>query len=267
MTPFLVFATFLFGIMVSGNKKVKRGIESFENEKEGLKEVFPDVGEDRKVCRYYFSGDLDSVLICDNEFECKDCGVHKRFIKKVFFLDESKFFVKDVRGLNFSPCIFYHRGHSCIYICRNGVVLIGIDSFILNIIGKRVNKVVLPEEGDFVEAGEIGFSLIFNDQYFPVLSPISGQILQINENMLKDIKLNKTFVWFCAVKPFDLGSELQSLLSGKEAEEWLKYELNAFKEKIFSESEFAADGGEINFSSLDFDKNMFVKNFLLSFKK
>ncbi len=267
MTPLLVFFTFVFGVIFSGARKTKRNITSYEVDAEGLKEIFPDIDKSRKICRYYFSGDLDSPKICENEFECKDCSVHKRFSHMTLFTEESYFCVKKIREVDFSPCLFYHRGHTCLSIGKNGNVLIGIDSFILKTLGEKADRIALPEQGDFIEANEIAFSLISGEDYFPILAPVSGEVTRLNEKIRDDIRTNKAFVWLCIVKPFDLESDLQSLLLGKEAEEWMNFELNAFREMLFKGREFAADGGNIDFSHLNFDREEFIENFLLSYKK
>ncbi|BBB32020.1 conserved hypothetical protein [Thermotomaculum hydrothermale] len=267
MTPLLVFLSFLFGAVFVNSKKTERNVLSFKVESEGLKEVFPDLDSNRKICKYYFSGDLESPLVCDNEFECRDCPIHKRFVNSLVFTEEKFFCTKKVMGLDFSPCIFYHRGHTLLSITKNGNVLVGIDSFILNLIGKKAEKVVLPEEGDFIEANEIGFSLIIEKDYFPILSPVSGEIVKVNDNIAQDIKDNKAFVWLCMVKPFNLEEDLPSLLLGREAEEWFKYEVNSFKNNLFRDSEFAADGGELAISNLNTIPEDFVENFLYSYKR
>ena len=267
MTPLFVFMSFVFGVIFTNTKKTERSLNSFDVDAEGLKEVFPDLDKSRKVCRYYFSGHLDSPKICDNEFECKGCPIHKRFAISSLFPEEAYFCSKRIENLYFSPCLFYHRGHTVVSIGKNGNMLMGIDSFLLNLLGKKAEKIALPDVGDFVEANEIGFSLIVDNEYFPVLSPVSGEVIRLNENIAEDINSNKSFVWLCAVKPFSLETDLQSLLLGKESEEWMKYELTALRVMLFENSEFAADGGNMDFAHLEFKSEKIIENFLLSYKK
>ncbi len=268
MVYLLVFLTFALGVIFDkSHSKLKRTTMTFSEYAQGLEEVFPFLEKDRRVCKYYFSGLLQSKKICDCEFDCKSCAVHKRLmsnaIEPYFDILSTK-----VLGLDFSPCAFYHRGHSFLVIEKNGNVRIGVDSLITALFGTKCEKVILPEKGDFLESGEIAFSLVVKGKKIPVLSPISGEVIGINSNLPNEIKeKNGMHQWVLIIKPFSLSHDLQNLLYGREAENWFRYELQNLKSLLLRNSSFAADGGEIDFSHLEIPIDNFVEEFLLSFKR
>ncbi len=267
MIYLLVFLTFALGVIFDKSQsKLKRTTMTFSEYAQGLEEVFPFLNEDRRICKYYFSGNLKSKKVCDCEFDCQSCAIHKRLmssaIEPYFEIISTK-----VSGLDFSPCAFYHRGHSFLVIEKNGNVRIGADSLITALFGTKCERVILPEKGDFLESGEIAFSLVINGKKIPVLSPISGEVIGINSSLQSEIKEKKGMhQWALVIKPFNLSHDLQNLLYGKEAENWFRYELQNLKFLVLKDSSFAADGGEIDFSYLEIPIDNFVEEFLLSYK-
>ncbi len=268
MTPLLVILSMVFEILLSkeGKKKIKRDSEVVPFDRlTGLKELFFSLGDNRKVCRYFFSGALKDKVICENEFECMDCHIHQRF-GKVNFCPTCRGGVEKVSGFDFNTCYFYHRGHTFINIERNGYVRVGVDPLLRSVF-RDAQKIMLFEEGEFVDMDDISFGIVKNGKVFPILSPISGEIVRINENILTELngKVSK-FPWVYVVKPFHLLVDLQKLFYGKEAINWFRYEIEEFVKEMTGNDLFAADGGVISFKDLEVNYDKFVENFLFSLK-
>ncbi len=259
MISVLVFLTFAFGILISKHEKgLKREVRVDSQSFEGVKEVFYELPEEKRICRYFFSGSLKTRLICENEFECVNCHVHNRFKNIVHFDDSStKEAFRSV--LDFDSSLFYHRGHTCLKIERNGYVKVGADNFLLTCCVLK-GKTMLPEVGDFIEAGEIAFAVEIDEVVVPIVSPVSGEVVAVNM-AAGDGESSR---WFVMVKPFNLNVDLQNLLYGEEAYNWLKFEIELLRREYLKDSEFAADGGEIDLKNLNVNWKTFIKNYLLS---
>ncbi len=259
MISVLVMLTFVFGIMISkDNGKIKRAVKTDVEFLEGLKEIFHHLPEEKRICRYYFSGSLKTGLACDNEFDCANCHVHNRFKNVVRFEKEQT--PKKVGGLIVDGNVFYHRGHTCLKVERNGYVRVGVDNLVAQCcLGK--GRILLPSIGDFIEAGEISFAIEVDGTVLPLVSPVSGEVVAVNS---APENTDNGHGWFAVVKPFNLSEDLQNLLYGKEAANWFKHEISSMTRDFAESGEFAADGGELNFSNIEINWKIFIKHYLLS---
>ncbi len=276
MTSLLVAFTFLGCFLMvreAGHHGTSRNLDGFPGdvpEAEGLKEVFPDLPPERRVCRYYFGNQAGAPVYCENEYECVSCHVHRKMMAMgLGKMEESRCKLK-VAGLPFPLDRYYHRGHVWARPERNGYVRIGLDSLAVQMAG-TVERVQLPDMGEMLEQGECSFSVTRSDgKTLPFLAPMSGEVVAVNptlKNDLPDSKKNANS-WVMVIKPFSLSRELQNLLFGTEAAKWFRYEMDALMKLAFGEStenEFAADGGILNVEALNgFPWEKFVTNFLLS---
>ncbi len=268
MTPIMVLLSIVFGIMISesGKKKIKRSSEILSEESaKGLKEVFSYLQDEKKICRYFFSGSLKEKVICENEFECADCFIHQK-LKEIDISGNYPVKKEKISGMTFNSCYFYHRGHTWANVEKNGYVKIGFDPLIKNVF-KNCEKIMLLEKGEFVEMGEICSSFQIRGNMYPTLSPISGEIVKLNESVLTEINSSSfEFPWVYIIKPFHLSVDLQKLLYGKEAVNWFRYEVESFLKELSGGKEFAADGGEMDFGGLEVNFKEFTESFLISLK-
>ncbi len=260
MTPILVACTFLTSILANlKSKNNKAGEILTEEVKEaGLKELFSELNENRKQCRYNFNPKLNMNKICENEFDCTSCFIHREYRYKFSKFGET---YKDINisGFNFKPDRFYHRGHLTVTLEQCGVVTIGFSPLLTKLL-VNAQPIEPLRKNDIVEQNEI-LTIFNNIQHveIPLLSPLSGEIIAVNQT------LNSNSSWLCAIKPFDLRKELQNLMFGEEAVNWFLFETEEFVKLITNSNTFAADGGEIdikNISSLPWKEIVF--NFLMS---
>jgi len=237
---------------------------------EGLKEVFPNLPPDRRVCRHYFGNQSGAPVYCENEYDCAACHINRKLVMTGLEQVEKLKGGLKVAGVLFPFDRYYHRGHLWARPERNGYVRIGLDGLALRMVGKGA-EVHIPDIGEMLEQGECGFSATrFDGKTLPFLAPMSGEVMVINPHLKADLAEPETVRenWVMVIKPFALSRELQNLLFGVEAAKWFQYEMDALMKMASAQSEefeFAADGGALNVESLsDFPWDQFVTNFLLS---
>ena len=114
----------------------------------------------------------------------------------------------------------YFKEHQWVRVEDDGTCLIGISDY-AQIALKDIIMVELPEVEDTVSHGEVYASVESVKAVSDVFSPISGEIIAVNEAMEDEpAKINQDPYgsWFARVKPSDLEADLAKLMSPSEYE-------------------------------------------------
>lgn len=131
----------------------------------------------------------------------------------------------------------YFQGHTWARQDGPEVAKIGMDDFAQLLIGKP-KAIRLPEVGTSLEQGEVGWSLQVDSKSIDMLSPVTGKVIAVNEEVLKNPGLvnQDPFQsgWLLKVQTPSKTStkEFKNLLSGKLALSWLEQTVDALQEKI-----------------------------------
>ncbi len=271
MTSLLVVLTFLGCFLMvreTGHHGTSRNLDEFPGDvpgMEGLKEVFPNLPLERRVCRYYFGNKTGAPVYCENEYDCASCHIHRKMMAAGLGRMEDLKCGMRVAGMSFQLDRYYHRGHTWARPERNGFVRIGLDGLAMQMAGNAGNA-ILSDMGEMLEQSECAFSITREDgNTLPFLAPMSGEVVAVNPHFLKKSANSDMENWVMVIKPFTLSRELQNLLYGMEAAKWFQHEVDSVLKLAMGESEFAADGGGLDVENLtDFPWDEFVTNFLYS---
>ena len=102
---------------------------------------------------------------------------------------------------------------------------LGIDDFGQKLLGP-INAIQTPEVGSRVKQGERALTLQVNGQSIDMLSPVDGEIIAVNEDVLQSPEEinNDPFGKGCvmAVRNPDKLLNLKELLSGIQARKWIE---------------------------------------------
>ena len=129
----------------------------------------------------------------------------------------------------------------------------------------------LPSVGADLLQGQVGWSLIRNDQKAPMQSPISGTVIAVNDRIKKQPKITHADPyeegWLFLLDPSSLEPNLKELYRGKTYFQWLEKENQNLLELLGPEYQrLAATGGDLiddiygRFPEIDW--NRLVKIFL-----
>jgi glycine cleavage system H protein len=131
--------------------------------------------------------------------------------------------------------LYYSRGHTWLNFIEDGRLKLGIDDF-LNKILKPRKIVSLKFEGSKVKFGEPIFEIITNSSKVRIFSPVDGVITSINNNVISspDSLRNNPYSenWFVEIEPSDVKVVLPTFKIGKEVVNWMKDEVNRFKDLL-----------------------------------
>jgi len=138
-----------------------------------------------------------------------------------------------IEGYNMPDELYYHEEDTWVKV-EDGNVRVGMTNFYQKLAGDTT-YVDLPFEGDEVEKGETCGKIQSAKWVGKFVSPISGEIIEVNEKLEDDCTLiNKDSYgegWIMVVKPSNLEEELKDLYHRDRVEPWLKQKIKEIEER------------------------------------
>jgi glycine cleavage system H lipoate-binding protein len=152
-----------------------------------------------------------------------------------------------VSGFELPPGLSYHAGHAWAAKETRNVVRVGVDDFAVRLLGK-VDRVDLPARGRWLRQGEKGWTVARGGHSFEMLSPIEGEVVDVNPEVLNDPSvIHKSPYgagWLLAVNSPAADSNLKNLLRGRVARQWMEESVGTFRSHLsLSTGVHLQDGG------------------------
>jgi glycine cleavage system H protein len=126
----------------------------------------------------------------------------------------------EIQGYNMPEDLYYHNDDAWVKVESDGSVTVGMDDFYQKQAGDTT-YIDMPFEGDSVSQGETCGKIQSSKWVGKFVSPISGEITEVNSELENDCRLiNKdpyNAGWIMKVKPTNLEEELKKLIHGEEA--------------------------------------------------
>ncbi len=149
--------------------------------------------------------------------------------------------------------LFYCKNHTWVYLEKTGAAKVGIDDFLLRIVG-NVNVKYLISPGDKFNKGEIIGEIMQDGKRLKISSPITGEILNLNTSLMENSGILQDDPydngWICTIKPSNWSAETNSYYLAEEATQWIKTEIERFKDFLaVSLSKNSAEPNLVTFQS------------------
>jgi glycine cleavage system H protein len=126
----------------------------------------------------------------------------------------------EIQGYNVPEDLYYHEDNAWVRVESDGSVTVGMDDFYQKQAGDTT-YIDLPFEGDSVSQGETCGKIQSSKWVGKLVSPISGEIIEVNSELENDCRLiNKdpfNTGWIMKIKPTNMEEELKKLAHGAEA--------------------------------------------------
>lgn len=248
------------------------------NAKRKENKAFQIVPQNSNKCVWMEAG-IVSYKICDRNFECEACPLDlglrgeknhnlnqsnneaQRFLelntKKNSIAPQSNSSYERLLKFKLDEQRYVNAGHSWIKVLNQNQVKIGIDDIVATAFG-AIDQVILPLPGEKVKRGASCGQVIQFEHIFSIVSPVSGQVIEINDeltkfpNQLTLDPLDKG--WMMMIKPDNLEQDLKLCRSGEALMSWYLKEfkwLECHLAKGFSQQcnhlgITLTDGGEIS---------------------
>lgn len=130
-----------------------------------------------------------------------------------------------VNGFRMPAHLSYHPGHAWAMREVRHVVRAGLDDFAARLVGP-VDRVELPQRGRWLRQGEKAWALVRGEHRFEMLSPIEGEVVDLNSEIVKnpDLLLQDPYGlgWLVAVDSPAADANLKNLIHGRLANRWME---------------------------------------------
>jgi glycine cleavage system H protein len=140
----------------------------------------------------------------------------------------------EIEGYKLPDELYYTKDHTWARIEDNGTVTVGLDAYGAKAAG-NIEFIDLPLEDDEFEAGEAFGSLESAKWVGGLLMPVTGTVIDVNENIEDDLELLKEDPygegWLIKSKPSNLKDDLKGLIHGLDVAPWIKKEIENRKKK------------------------------------
>ena len=227
------------------------------------------ISEEDQRCVWMDLG-VVSYKICDRDFDCDNCPLNqglagseiaKRLGPQVDTAQRSDQFrlpiFERMAKFQTDDSRYFHPNHIWIQVDAPQRITIGIDGILAAVFG-RIDKVSLPGPGAEIKRSESCCQIVQEDREFSILSPISGYVAQVNDEL--DEFPDKLVIdslrggWLLSLKPDNLDEDLKYCRHGDAVFPWYLKELEwfdsvlarSFKESQETIGETMYDGGEIS---------------------
>jgi glycine cleavage system H protein len=135
--------------------------------------------------------------------------------------------------LRFPQGLFFSKNHTWTYLEKSGNAKVGLDELILRLVG-HVKINYHKDQGEMIKKGELLAEIDQNGKNLRIYSPISGKIMSPNMMIKDDPELLNMDPyekgWIYDIKPSNWKAETKSYFLSKEVSDWLKSELDRFKD-------------------------------------
>ena len=139
----------------------------------------------------------------------------------------------DIKGYDIPDELYYHEEHSWARVDGTKVT-VGMSDFFQKEAGDIV-FVDLPEEEDDVSQGEVCGKIQSRKWIGKLVSPVSGEIVEINEELEDDTSLINTDPygegWIIVIEASDLDSDLGKLIHGDAVADFIDKEIKRAEEE------------------------------------
>lgn len=135
--------------------------------------------------------------------------------------------------------LFVHDGHAWARLDTTGEARVGIDHFLLKILG-GADRITLPEPGRSVRQGEKVLSILRDGREVAVSAPIEGVVAAVNPGAGLDAKAGKDALyktgWLYSIRPRNLSDSLRNVRSYEESAGWFESEAKRFSTFLVADS-------------------------------
>lgn len=154
-----------------------------------------------------------------------------------------------VSGFEMRENLRYHPGHTWALSESPTKVRVGLDDFAARLVGKA-DVLVLPRRGQWIRQGQTFATLLREGKKAELVSPIEGEITDINEAAMKDASLPARDPygegWLMTVMSPDMKTNFRNLFTGALARQWMTEASDRLRRRIplmATAGAVAQDGG------------------------
>ena len=221
--------------------------------KETRKQLWP---ENESPCIWMEAGLVDFKL-CVYNLNCENCPFdavmrNRNCDNSVNTNNQAKSYLKDSKGTKelFKPFtsvqvdknVYYGNRYWYFEPISTTKVLIGINQVAIQLFPSLTDIIVSEEKT--IQKGQTVCWLVSKHGTIRLTSPMTGQILKINNSLQDDLESKSSRVWLYMIENQNLQQELLKLKKGQQAKTFLENRQSAILEKFNNVRTFHSDIGQ-----------------------
>ena len=153
-----------------------------------------------------------------------------------------------VGGFKTPAHLAYHPGHTWAAKESRQLVRVGLDDFAAKVVG-QIDQIDLPARGRWLRQGEHGWTITRGSHRFEMLSPIEGEVVEVNPAIVRDPSSAHQDPygagWLIAVQAPAVDGNMKNLLHGRMVQRWMEESVIALHTRITPGAEARLqDGGQ-----------------------
>jgi glycine cleavage system H lipoate-binding protein len=200
-----------------------------------------------RVCRHTLTRRIQGRA-CGYNYECSTCDFDQ-FFEEVWATKNASrpYDTQNIKGFHVPLGSYFHNGHTWARIESGGTIRVGMDDFILKLLGKA-DAFDLPLMGKELTQGQVGWGLNRDANLADVLSPVDGVILEVNARVReKPMMANQAPYgegWLFVIRNKNTKGSLKKLMDDTVSVDWMAGEIGKLEGMLESVAgPLAADGG------------------------
>jgi len=138
-----------------------------------------------------------------------------------------------VAGFDLPANLAYHPGHTWVLRESPKLVRVGVDDFAARLLGE-IDGVELPARGRWLRQGEKGWAVDRQGHRFAMLSPMEGEVVEVNPKVVADPSLLHKdpygVGWLVAVYAPGADGNMKNLMRGRLAQHWMEESGHALRQ-------------------------------------
>jgi len=152
-----------------------------------------------------------------------------------------------VEGFLVPEDVRYHAGHGWALRERKQLMRVGVDEFAASLLG-AVKQIEVPKPGRWIRQGQKALSFYRGEERAEVLSPVEGEVVEVNSEVLEDPSLLRRDPygrgWLMTVSVPDEESVAKNLLPVGLVKSWMRDAVeHLYSKQPRLAGAVAADGG------------------------
>jgi glycine cleavage system H lipoate-binding protein len=152
--------------------------------------------------------------------------------------EQSDFPLNVMGGFKLPAHLSYHPGHAWVLKEGRQLARVGLDDFAARLLGS-VDRIELPARGRWLRQGEKAWTLARGNHRFEMLSPIEGEVVDVNLDALNDpaVVLKDPYGagWLVAVTAPAVDANMKNLIRGRLGELWLEDSVATLHDRVGGE--------------------------------
>lgn len=148
---------------------------------------------------------------------------------------------------------YYHQGHTWAKPAGGDLFTVGLDDFAQKLVGP-LSSLRVPAAGTRLEQGETGWKLLVGDRAVNVVSPLGGEIVEVNREVMDSPSILNSDPygkgWLMKVRTPQRKRNLRNLISGSLARSWMDDTESILRGKISGELGLVLQDGGVPVSGI-----------------